>query len=101
MSDDIDALFPGAAPTTPEPKDEFNPEDAKSIETPAEAPTGENLEKKKGGRPRKAVKLERVDTRLAPSDLERVRRLAAKSGHNESAMLRELILIGLNAKNAR
>lgn len=76
---------------------EFNPEEAKNNPIPKTAPTPD---RKKAGRPRKAVKLVRVDTRLAPDDIERVRRLAEKTGHNESAILRELILLGLRNKNA-
>lgn len=98
---DLDSLFGMDTPPVESNEaaiTEFNPESAKENEVPSEAPTPE---KKKGGRPRKSVKLVRVDTRLAPDDLEKVKRLAERTGHNESAILRELIILGLRQKNAR
>ena len=99
MSDEMDALGFGSPP--PIPGKAFDPESAKEMPPLKTPPTPEH--KNSRGRPKKSDrdKLVRVNTRLAPKDLERVRRLAEKTGHQESAIIRELILLGLSMKNAR
>jgi len=91
---DIDDLFSGGIPSSKK----FDPEAAKQQALPPSPPTPD---KPKTGRPRKKDKLIRVDTRLSQSDIEKIRTLAEKTGHSESGMLRELILLGLRSKNVR